>query len=628
MSGFTRPSTLARVFEVDYFFQRRASTPPGAQGVLELPQQPISIEELDVHQYQAHYSINGERIIRRPIQQHKPKRITLNFIISPYGQFYPAAAPGSPLGPTRNASVFFPNAMSSKEVLERFNELVQEMRSADNRYDFINIKNGIIYRDCELENFVVAQNVNGTRLGGYSVSITFICYQKAAFTGNINRLREPRPFVAPNVGAELSTYEKIVGAMQSVANKMKGIADTINGAGATVTDAIQNNRLLGATLNITDAAISLPLSISNSITNTIAAIENVRDAVANRTGQALQAVSTLLRATAQLEKFVGQLLQDPLIFLRPITEAARIGATNVENSAAAVGAEFSRLFGGSEDIKLSAQNAVLLESGSNELLLNDLLLTIAEANYLAELSYGFLYRRAPRHPGLVLAGTFLADDRNIAALASFSGNSIRTRPSEDQQGVPYVLRMGETLMDLAHRLTGDPARWVELASFNGWASPYTDSQDRVARAGTLIQIPLALAGVLDGDFILNTLINRGDPLLTDMKLDSTGDIIMDVDINLVSGADNFKQALLNRARTVKGEQLSLPEYGLANLAGSLSGDLTPALFASELTTQLLRDPRVQSVSDVAVELTGDMVDVKLVVSSIDQQATNLVIPLN
>jgi hypothetical protein len=221
----------------------------------------------------------------------------------------------------------------------------------------------------------------------------------------------------------------------------------------------------------------------------------------------------------------------------------------------------------------------------------------------------------------------LSNPENIKKLAMFSGNTAFSANILDVETVPYTLRFGECLMDVADRLTGDASRWIEIAQVNNWSSPYTDAQDQVAAAGTPLQIPADMISGINITDNLNLLTNRGEPLLTDLRL-TDGDLSLSSGAATVSGIDNFNQAIINRLSTKLGEQIGLPTYGLSDLSGAKQTDTTIAFITDRVITQLLSDPRVYSVRDVSVLLNGDKVDVKLTIFTVDKQATELTIPLN
>jgi phage baseplate assembly protein W len=123
--------------------------------------------------------------------------------------------------------------------------------------------------------------------------------------------------------------------------------------------------------------------------------------------------------------------------------------------------------------------------------------------------------------------------------------------------------------------------------------------------------------------------DRGSDLLV-AKRPQTGQI----DLQMITDADNLKQALLLRFLTVVGEmtQLGHPEYGsrLSELIGELNDQTNRNLAKMYVLQALAQEPRVQRVLEVTVKQNAarrDEMDISVSLLAINSQTPlNLVFP--
>jgi hypothetical protein len=165
----------------------------------------------------------------------------------------------------------------------------------------------------------------------------------------------------------------------------------------------------------------------------------------------------------------------------------------------------------------------------------------------------------------------------------------------------YRLRAGETLREIARRALGSVERWSELAELNGWRDAMRGPSGRLARAGDLVLIPAPFGGAVD--------LQRGaDPYGVDFALDKQNDLVLTDDLTLLNGPPLVEQALYQRLITEAGASPILARYGLPQGIGRTMSLESAGLYSAHTRAQILRDPRVSSVSFVEWADTGDALD--------------------
>jgi hypothetical protein len=120
-------------------------------------------------------------------------------------------------------------------------------------------------------------------------------------------------------------------------------------------------------------------------------------------------------------------------------------------------------------------------------------------------------------------------------------------------------RRGDTLQRIAVRELGDATRWHELAEINRLRPPYlTDDESQVSGSvkltGSQLLVPSSTpTATVDTNaesiFGTDVLLRRGKFQV------SSGDLV------LVSGVDNYLQALRHVVRTEPGDLMFHPRYG-------------------------------------------------------------------
>jgi hypothetical protein len=173
------------------------------------------------------------------------------------------------------------------------------------------------------------------------------------------------------------------------------------------------------------------------------------------------------------------------------------------------------------------------------------------------------------------------------------------------------IHRGDTMQRLAFRELGDAKRWVDIALLNSLRPPYIVDDaalagDGVAYAGQKILVPVEVE---------TPVADTHDEFLTDVKLSKGILQIRDGDFVLVSGKDNFIQALRHRINVRKRSLWFHPEYGcwVHSLLGKQNGPAAGGMAAFYVKSSILEDDRVSSVESITAEVAGDTIRVSCVV---------------
>ena len=123
---------------------------------LPLPAQPSAISAADVHTSVVEYNIRGDRIIRRPIANHRPKKITLTGAILARDVKYATDV----LQRAVDGKTY--QMRTATQVLSLFNEMIKQMRTGIDQYDLVDLLHGTVYKDVEVVDFGYEQSATGS----------------------------------------------------------------------------------------------------------------------------------------------------------------------------------------------------------------------------------------------------------------------------------------------------------------------------------------------------------------------------------------------------------------------------------------------------------------------------------
>lgn len=177
---------------------------------------------------------------------------------------------------------------------------------------------------------------------------------------------------------------------------------------------------------------------------------------------------------------------------------------------------------------------------------------------------------------------------------------------------------GDSLQRIAEREMGDAALWYTLIDFNDLLPPYLVDDPALVRTGVRLtgaqmKIPTSSAMVIHDeatDDVFGQDVRLTGGLLT---ADAGGDI------DIIAGVDNLKQALTVLLETDPGELVFHARYGCSARAFIGASNLASnALVAGSIVKQAVAaDPRVRSILDAQVTVSGDSVQISVTAEAIN-----------
>jgi len=196
-----------------------------------------------------------------------------------------------------------------------------------------------------------------------------------------------------------------------------------------------------------------------------------------------------------------------------------------------------------------------------------------------------------------------------------------------------VIQLGETIEDISERELGSISRWMELIVANDLIYPYITVQDSEGTLsyGDTILIPGLPEASGNGENIivsspidfenkgkepdvrgLTAAATFGRDLRVFFTKDSIGGMTLEFkktrggDIDDIEGVDNFKQAMVMRSNTEKGDLKEHKSYGFAVPIGEMATHSSAALWAVDVEQSIKGDARVASIKNIAVAVNGDV----------------------
>jgi len=137
-------------------------------------------------------------------------------------------------------------------------------------------------------------------------------------------------------------------------------------------------------------------------------------------------------------------------------------------------------------------------------------------------------------------------------------------------------------------------------------------------AGDIIKIPVIILGKTPEDNLIYTTL-KSDIYGSDKRLDASGKyvIMASGDFARIEGIGNFMQAINLRLNEKLGSRLRLTIYGIRDSIGFAMGEVTPVSYIiSNIKDTLVQDPRVDSVDNIHLAISEDVIQASMNVYSI------------
>ena len=287
------------------------------------------------------------------------------------------------------------------------------------------------------------------------------------------------------------------------------------------------------------------ISILNNITSSIEQIQGFAEAIkasaAGATNKYGSAVGDIFLAAANA---VDGFLEVPSSVVGSIKSLAIQIRTSLEKLASAIPSQYGGTSSSQDTTgeSVEAQGEILLQQSSQALLEGEAearpffleYLQILDALYTLSKLQGFLAITLP--PASVIEG-FIKDDQSFRSLSGLINHELNIPTRNERSGVqyiPYTLRAGQSLLNVASLVYGSVDRWNELAEANDFRDAYTLADGSPVRPGQIILIPNDAAD--NSNIPLRVGVNQAESLNTDLLLTTSGDLLIATGgLSLVSG---------------------------------------------------------------------------------------------
>ena len=562
--------------------------------VIPLPNQPNSVDYSLKTEHNLTFNIRGDRIVRRSIHDFTPTTITITGDIRSKPTLYPREgsvriAPGVVSGLFTNHFELDLMLSTSEEIADAFAKALNEYRrprrgygdtitakKISDRLQFIDLQRGVVYDSCEIDSFVITRDTSANKFG-YGFVLKLISY------GN--------PSTIPGVNDSYLSFA--TNALRYLNSKIATLNSLIDNFGDGVTGPVAD---LTSQLNTLSSQVAI---LSNAPRDTVLKAKHTSRAV---TGAFFNALSQVILAIPRAVLGTIAVLKDGQEWYDVTKLDQFISATDYII-----------------DTTGEAPSNTLLTIDSAALLLGQ---QADEVQFQAAVLRGFTGTESA--PLLSSSnGGFLGNDEAIQRLAGFTYpvNTVQQGAvGEGRHTFKYMVRMGESIFDIAARFYGDINSWTDIAALNRMPTPYIFADNTPVEPGSFIELPAELQLISNSNL-------AEDPLLTDLLLVDGDLYFTDKDLSIVSGMQNMVQALRNRLSTRQGELAFIPAYGLSGITGNLAAGFTADMIGIEVTEQLLSDERIGLVTNVITELAGDHIDVQVALTLANNETLEVSVPI-
>jgi len=554
---------------------------------ITLPNEPEQVAYQFTSEHDIVYTITGDKIHRRAVDRHVS--ITISGRSGYANKYHWRMRRGADsLDPQEifsefNDFLFNDHKLNTGKVNQRQRESAAP--SLSKSMTFTDLQTGVRFYDCVPTSFTYARSIESTRFG-YEWTLELMAYKESEFI--------------TDQGVIAAFLEALTDYINSATSVLDRCTAVIQGAKAYVLAPIRAT--LGAINRVISAARRLAESLPDAVSSIRGVFTAIRDEISNIFNGVVASVDAI-KSVADDDLFSGRYWSEvwgDWADGQAMIDVFTKGELPPANDTAA---------------------SPVLQEVSNAL--QELGYDVARAlGYFGRIAYT---DTLPAGSG----GSFLDKENAFRLLAGEDQASLIVNDTDRDadQFTVYVLKAGENLYDVAVRVYNDVSLWGEIARANGWLDAHTDEAGNIARAGQRVLVP-----VLDGAALLTLspqLVAGQSPLLTDLLLDD-GDLSLSRglnDVRLVTGADNFTQAVINRLSTQRGELPLTLNYGLTDQIGAQNTVKRPEQIALDVIEQVLTDERVLTVSDVSITQQGDMLDLRFNAAPVEGDAVQIILPV-
>lgn len=217
-------------------------------------------------------------------------------------------------------------------------------------------------------------------------------------------------------------------------------------------------------------------------------------------------------------------------------------------------------------------------------------------------------------------GEFLSNEENLSLFAKEIAGLKTPDTYLNRNGVEYIMKDDEDLMNVAQKYYRDPSLWRRIATANQCRDHRRNSEGRFFKLGDMVFVPLSQ------QVQSNPFGDEHDPIGIDLLLSDDGDLVIDRnsgDMSLVEGRQNIEQIVRNILLTAEGE-LAGHTFGLSAIP-QIGNE---AYVATIIRESLERDPRIRSVSEIVVNYSEDAVIVECIVHPITEDRIPVRVPIS